>query len=278
MFSIGDFARLGRVSPRMLRHYDAIGLLRPAAVDPATGYRFYRASQLGQLNRILVLKDLGITLEQLRAILDGHVNADQLEGMLRLRQAQLRAQIAADTDRLASIVVKLAMMGGDCPVNSEEVVLKELPAMRVARLTATAASYGPEDISPVIQPLYPELFRRLEAAGVQPAGPEMACFEPAPGMSGAVTVHAAIPVTARPQPGYDFTIADLPHIARAAAIVHRGPMDAVTLSLWTVASWIEDHEYRLTGYHREVYLDYHPAEADQGVTDLQLPIAKDGAG
>jgi DNA-binding transcriptional MerR regulator len=78
MFSIGDFARLGRVSPRMLRHYDAIGLLRPAAVDPATGYRFYHASQLGQLNRILVLKDLGITLEQLRAILDGHVNAVQL--------------------------------------------------------------------------------------------------------------------------------------------------------------------------------------------------------
>ena len=151
MFSIGDFARLGEVSPRMLRHYDAIGLLRPAAVDPATGYRFYRASQLGQLNRILVLKDLGITLEQLRAILDGHVNADQLEGMLRLRQAQLRAQIAADADRLASI--ELAMIGGDCPMNSEEVVLKELPAMRVARLTATAASYGPEDISPVIQPL-----------------------------------------------------------------------------------------------------------------------------
>jgi DNA-binding transcriptional MerR regulator len=96
MFSIGDFARLGRVSPRMLRHYDAIGLLRPAAVDPATGYRFYRAYQLGQLNRILALKDLGITLEQLRAILDGQVNTDQLEGMLRLRQAQLRAQIAAE--------------------------------------------------------------------------------------------------------------------------------------------------------------------------------------
>jgi DNA-binding transcriptional MerR regulator len=80
----------------MLRHYDAIGLLRPAAVDPATGYRFYRASQLGQLNRILVLKDLGITLEQLRAILDGHVNADQLEGMLRLRTVSCRLHRPGD--------------------------------------------------------------------------------------------------------------------------------------------------------------------------------------
>ena len=39
MFTIGDFASHGRVSVRMLRHYDAIGLLRPAVVDPATGYR-----------------------------------------------------------------------------------------------------------------------------------------------------------------------------------------------------------------------------------------------
>lgn len=52
MFTIGDFARYGRVSPRMLRHYDAIGLLRPDRTDPATGYRYYGAAQLGPLCRI----------------------------------------------------------------------------------------------------------------------------------------------------------------------------------------------------------------------------------
>jgi hypothetical protein len=64
MFSIGEFARHGRVSVRMLRHYDAIGLLRPASVDAATGYRFYQARQLAELNRIIALKDLGFTLQQ----------------------------------------------------------------------------------------------------------------------------------------------------------------------------------------------------------------------
>ena len=53
MFTIGDFARHGRVSVRMLRHYDATGLLRPTRVDPASGYRFYAASQLARLNRIV---------------------------------------------------------------------------------------------------------------------------------------------------------------------------------------------------------------------------------
>ena len=63
MLAIGDFTRLGRVSVRMLRHYDAIGLLRPAHVDPTTGYRSYRAAQLAELNRIVAFKDLGFTRE-----------------------------------------------------------------------------------------------------------------------------------------------------------------------------------------------------------------------
>ena len=96
MFTIGDFARHGRVSVRMLRHYDATGLLRPARVDPASGYRFYAASQLARLNRIVALKDLGFTLEQVRTMLDEQVSAGQLRVMLRLRQAELQAQIAAD--------------------------------------------------------------------------------------------------------------------------------------------------------------------------------------
>jgi alkanesulfonate monooxygenase SsuD/methylene tetrahydromethanopterin reductase-like flavin-dependent oxidoreductase (luciferase family) len=69
MFSIGEFARHGRVSVRMLRHYDAIGLIRTACVDPDTGYRSYQASQLDELNRVIALKDLGFTLQQVQAIL-----------------------------------------------------------------------------------------------------------------------------------------------------------------------------------------------------------------
>ena len=73
MFSIGEFALHGRLSVRMLRHYDALGLLRPACVDPVTGYRFYQASQLADLNRVIALKDLGFTLQQVQAILEEQV-------------------------------------------------------------------------------------------------------------------------------------------------------------------------------------------------------------
>ena len=69
MFRIGDFSRIARVSARQLRFYEEIGLFRPAHADAQTGYRYYRAAQLAELNRIIVLKELGFSLEQIREVL-----------------------------------------------------------------------------------------------------------------------------------------------------------------------------------------------------------------
>jgi DNA-binding transcriptional MerR regulator len=94
MFSIGEFARLGTVSVRALRHYDEIGLLRPAKVDPQSGYyRYCSASQLGQLNRIVALKELGLSLAQAKQLPAG-ITAGELRGMLMLRRAQLEHELA----------------------------------------------------------------------------------------------------------------------------------------------------------------------------------------
>src|SRR6266516_3250523 len=136
MFSIGDFARHGRVSVRMLRHYDAIGLLRPASVDRATGYRWYQAEQLSRLNRIVALKDLGFTLQQVQSILDEKVSVEELRGMLRLRRADLQTQITADTARLARIETRLQILEQEGAMPTDDVQIKRVPAVRVAELTA----------------------------------------------------------------------------------------------------------------------------------------------
>ena len=93
MLNIGEFARLGQVSPRMLRHYDELGLLDPALVDPDSGYRLYSVRQLSQLHRVVALRDMGFTLEQIREILAENLPVDQLRGMLRLRRAQLAQNV-----------------------------------------------------------------------------------------------------------------------------------------------------------------------------------------
>ncbi|RLK23086.1 DNA-binding transcriptional MerR regulator [Micromonospora sp. M71_S20] len=273
MFTIGDFARLGRVSVRMLRHYDGIGLLRPAAVDPHTGYRSYRAEQLHRLNRVIALKELGLTLGQVQAILDDAVEVAELRGMLRLRRSQLEAQMAADTARLAGVEARLRMIETEGRMTSQDVVLKELPAVRVAELTGVARSYEVPDISTVIQPLYPELFRRLGAAGVAPSGPALAWYEPA-GEGEAVVVHAGVTVAADPAAARDFAVVDLPPVPAAATIIHHGSMDEVEGSVQALAAWIEANGWRADGYARELYLDYSPDEPEKGVTELQLPVTK----
>jgi effector-binding domain-containing protein len=226
---------------------------------------------------VIALKDLGFTLQQVQAILDDQVNVVELRGMLRLRRAQLEAQMSADAARLTGVEARLWMIEREGSMSTQDVVLKPVPRIRVAELTATAASYGPEDIGPVIQPLYPELFRRLGAAGVSVAdGPAIAYCEPEPGEAGEpVVVHAGMPVAAAPHPDHDFAVVDLPAINSAATLIHHGPMDDVMQSLQVLARWIEDNGYRPVGYHREVYLDYHPDQADKGVTELQISVVKE---
>jgi DNA-binding transcriptional MerR regulator len=168
MFSIGEFARHGRVSVRMLRHYDAIGLLQPACVDPVTGYRFYRAGQLADLNRVIALKDLGFPLQQVQGIHGDQVSAAELRGMLRLRRAEIRAQIDAETTRLGRVEARLLTIEDEARTPVDGVIVKRLPQVRLA---GTAAGYEPDAITPVIQPLYCDLWGLMAAAGVAAAGP-----------------------------------------------------------------------------------------------------------
>lgn len=272
MFSIGDFANHGRVSVRMLRHYDALGLLAPAYVDPATGYRSYEAAQLALLNRIVALKDLGFTLEQVRSILDDEVSAEELRGMLRLRQAELSAQLTADAARLAQVEARLRIIETEGVMPVDEVQVKCIPAVRVAELTGTAASFEPASIGPVIGPLYQQLCRLLERADVTSTGPGIAYYEEAP--DGGVLVHASLPVHADPLDEYEFAVVDLPAIERAATNVHPGAMDDVMGSIQTLARWMADNGYRSAGYNRELYIATGE-DPSTWVTELQEPVVRD---
>ncbi|GAB2688002.1 MerR family transcriptional regulator [Kitasatospora kifunensis] len=278
MFTIGDFARHGRVSVRMLRHYDAIGLLRPAQVDPVSGYRFYRAEQLARLNRVIALKDLGFTLQQVQTILDERVGAEELRGMLRLRQVELAQTMAAAATRLAQVEARLRTIASEGRMDSNDVVVKAIPAVRVAELTAVAAGYEPEHITPVAGPLFDQLCRRVADSGLTPAGPTIAYYEPTEDGSGGVVVHAAFPVVA-PAPldrhPAGFAIVDLPALPAAATIVHRGAMDDVLGTAQTLARWIDANGWRSAGFARELYLEC-PEDRAGWVTELQEPVIQAG--
>ena len=89
MLKIGDFSRLSRISVRMLRHYDEIGLLKPAVTDELTGYRYYREDQLFVTGRITALKDMGFSLADIVRILDLKDDRDAIDTYLIRKQKEL---------------------------------------------------------------------------------------------------------------------------------------------------------------------------------------------
>jgi DNA-binding transcriptional MerR regulator len=278
MFSIGDFAGLGRVSVRMLRHYDAIGLLRPAHVDPHSGYRYYTAAQLRLLNRVIALKDLGFTLQQVQMMIEEKVDTGELRGMLRLRRADLASRLEQDTARLAQVDARLRMIESEGHMDTGDVVLKHIPAIRVAELSATAASYDdPSSITENLSPLYPRLMELMDQHGVAMTGSPIAYYRPAPAGPGdeTITVHAAFPIAAADLGEVGFDVVELPAIEQAATALHEGAMSEAFRTGQKIANWIEDNGYRTVGpgFAREVYLDCPPGEFDKWVTEMQVPVA-----
>jgi DNA-binding transcriptional MerR regulator len=280
MFSIGEFARLGGVSARTLRHYDEIGLLRPAAVDPGTGYRGYSAAQLGQLNRIMALKELGLPLTQVRQLLGG-VTLDELRGMLALRRAQLEQELQQHRSQLLGIEARLRSIAREDSMPADDIVAKVIPAMGVVAITGRAPGFGPANVVPVVN----QLEARFDQLGiydrVKEAGPRVIFYEREHGED--VTVVLALPVAGPPgelpAPAHYRVLPEI----EAATAVRCGPAAAIYPMVYhDLVRWIEERGYRtVPGPGRDVWVHEVDdiADVDQQVFETQLPFTRPaGAG
>jgi len=273
MFSIGEFARLGGVSVRTLRHYDEIGLLRPGKVDPQNGYRGYSAAQLGRLNRIMALKELGLTLVQARRLLDG-VTLEELRGMLILRRAQLEHELEQHTSQLLGIEARLRHIAKEGAMPADDIVVKKVPAMGVVVIAGHAPGFGADNIVPVVNQL-DEQFDQLRIRDlVQEAGPYLVFYDYGEGRD--VTVHLALPVAAPPgdlPAPAQYRI--LPEIEAAVAVRNGRAASIFPMVYDDLVRWIEERGYQaVPGPGREVWVHEVDDIADvaQQVFEIQLPF------
>jgi DNA-binding transcriptional MerR regulator/GNAT superfamily N-acetyltransferase len=103
MIRIGDFSRISQTPVSTLRYYDEIGLLKPVEVDQFTGYRYYTFDQLERLNRILALKGLGFSLEEIPSLLDERIPPKQLHRLLLRRRGELNQQVQGNFERIVQV-------------------------------------------------------------------------------------------------------------------------------------------------------------------------------
>jgi DNA-binding transcriptional MerR regulator/effector-binding domain-containing protein len=275
MFSIGEFARLGGVSIRTLRHYDEIGLLRPATVDPDTGYRGYSAAQLGQINRIVALKELGLSLTQIRLMLDG-VTLGELRGMLLLRRAQLEHELEQHKNQLLGIEARLRSIAREDGMPADDIVSKTIPATGVVVIAGRAPGFGAANIVPVVNQLVAQFDQLGIHDRVKEAGPRIIFYEREHGED--VTVLLALPVTEPPAElpapaGYRV----LPEI-EAAVAVRSGPAASIFPMVYhDLVRWIEERGYHpVPGPGREVWVHDKDDLTDVGpqVFEIQLPFTR----
>ncbi|MEH6796878.1 MAG: MerR family transcriptional regulator [Rhodococcus sp. (in: high G+C Gram-positive bacteria)] len=272
MFSIGEFASIGRVSVRMLRHYDEIGLLTPARVDPFTGYRSYDGSQFEVLGRILMFKDLGFRLDEVTQIVHGQVGVDRLREMLAAKRDDVARRLDLDAARLRRIDARLSDTEG---ISMITVDTKALPSTRIVVVSETAAGFGPQNIGPVIGPMYARLAQTLAGHGVAFGPSSIAMYEAVDDGDGTgITVHAAFEVGPEVAAAEGYEVRELPPVELAVTTVHHGSMATIGETWEQFTAWIEANGYELSGICREYYLVSEPQPQENWVTELQQPVIR----
>lgn len=163
MLRIGEFARLGKVSIKLLRHYDDVGLLHPHRVDRDTGYRYYRVGQLALLNRLLVYRSLGFSLKEMRKLLGVADSVDALREMLASRRTALTAHIEGERARLAEIEARIAQIEREGHVPGYDVAIRSVESMIAVSLRHRCSSY--EDVAELLQTLRARMPARADITG-----------------------------------------------------------------------------------------------------------------
>ena len=269
MHTIGEFAAYGRVSARMLRHYDAIGLLVPAHVDERTGYRRYDDAQLRQLLRIVELRELGCSLDDAGAVLGSDDEDAALRRVLLRRRDELETSLADDSARLARVDARLRALEGETMTTIE---YRRIEPVTVYAASGIAPGGGPDNVSPVIGRILPPLLAALEAAGIDYREPGIFWYE---NVEGSDDIRVWVSWIAGDDPVADegWEIVELPAVERAAVTTYRGDMPGIGRAWHDFMDAVLADGAVFTGPCREVYLETDPLPQPEWVTELQQPVA-----
>lgn len=271
MYTVGEFAHLAHVSKRLLRYYDEINLFKPIQIDPSSGYRYYTAKQMTQLNRILALKELGLTLNQIQRTIADDISSEELEGMLRLRKAEIEQQMIAEQRRIREIEARLEAIHNDETNTPPNVIIKQVPDIHALSVRRTMADFATAvDFYTRVQTLMPRRFAsgrfycicRSDTDALHDLDLEFGVFVNKPqdkplALSDDVTLNPS----------------QLPAHDKMATTVVTGALETIHRGYAEITRWSAINSYRLNGTHRELCLQMatHLDGRDM-ITEIQVPV------
>ena len=263
LYKIGMFANMNRVTIKTLRYYDEQKLLVPICVDEENGYRYYEAGQMEQLHRIIALKNMGFSIEDIRIIMGG---AEEKPFLLEKKQDILK-EIAVLTTRLSQVESYLARESMNL---SAPVLIKEIPEAIVCTMEQTIKSYD------ALFEIMPQMGAQMERLGCQCALPEY-CFTHylEPGYKEEdILVEICESVTEKKEDSGDLKFKVFPKVPKAACIFHKGSYNTLHKSYVMLLQYIEENGYEICGKIRESYIDgvWNKETENEWLTEIQIPV------
>ena len=262
---IGRFSQLTRLSIKALRHYDRIGLLQPAEVDPSSGYRYYRTAQAREAEAIRLLRGVDMSLDDIAEVLVADGDDDVVGKVLDRHHERLAEELEAHRRRLATVQ---RLIRGEAPVMPYDVTTKVLPEL-------TIVSRRREVTKAEIQQFFGESMGAIVAAitggGAQMHGMPIALYHDVVDEEQAGVIEVGIPVAAPVEVDGDLICRTLPS-QTAAVTTHRGAYEEIAPAYHVVAGWITDHAPQPVMPAREIYLnDPTQVPEEEWLTEVQWP-------
>jgi predicted transcriptional regulator YdeE/DNA-binding transcriptional MerR regulator len=273
MLKIGDFSRIAHVSVKTLRHYAQEELLEPVWIDRYSGYRYYSLDQLATLNRILALKDLGFTLDQIRQLLKSGLSSDELRGMLKLKKVEIRQHILEEQQRLARVEKRLEQIESEGIISGNVVLVKPVQSCFIAWSRSRAATI--EQVEDAREGLRQMIHAWCCDRHIRMNGPWFSLLKDSSFDENKVEFHLGVQVEtgstlngkANSGPVHLSRLSEIP----LAACLLGGMVGQVPYT--ELLSWIELNGYRACGETRLIYLGETPeTPLAERVVEIQVPV------
>ncbi len=294
MLKIGDFSRLARVTIKALRYYDELGLLKPARLDSFTGYRYYSADQLPRLHRIIALKDMGLSLEEIARLLQDDVSISHILDLLHVKQETIKRRLEDESEHLKRVEDWILEVERENKLPAYEMIIKKVPPLHVVSIrTMIPNTFDAKTVWEKVSSVMTEMIEYIFRSGSQIVGPPVGIDHGEESEISRVEefdFEIALPVSQDVPSKGEFQCKELPGYDQVVTTIHKGGVNSGTPANIALAKWFEANDYQIIGPRRELYfIDFRivgpdreiyfsdtqsTSPPDKFVVEIQLPVAK----
>lgn len=270
MFKIGEFSKITQISVRMLRYYDEQKLLEPCMIDNLNGYRLYSAKQIDQLNRIVLLRDMGFGVKDIKALLETW-NSENIKITLMEQMKKTEENIQSEKRELKQIQGLLSDLDNQERELTIEIIRKALPMQHVMSIRRIVPDYYYESI------LWKEFGEVLNNVRNIDKLQSFSIYHDLDYREKDVDIELCVVAEELniPVKNKEVIYRQVEKVDMAACFMIYGPYDNISRAYKEFAYWLERHnEYQMHGENRQVcHISWcHTKNPEEYITELQIPL------